>query len=350
MPAARTHDHVASGHRGGYDEQQINSACDAIGWTDTIGRDQQKVINAQFGGRAHRLQLALWHSVRGGLNASASDQVIQAFGQPWGVAHPLCPAPENNPTAPDYNPVGEDFLYMHQQNLLGLKAAFTAVGVKCVRAWDHIPTPEEWPIPDRVDIGAKSDRALGRLQDWDQFLTSATWLRSISLSQLGWALEFTIHNTLQLRFASARPDKPFQSQSAKPDGAPLPLTGKFPARWVYDNPAYNWLADPYAAALNPTFWKINGYIGRAVKLWLAANGKKRISEDCRGATDCYEWRGVWVGSLPALRAQTTKQDESDAEFNRWRMALQRIGVLPLPDLSAPAASPLADATTAIHCH
>ena len=55
MPAARTHDHVASGHRGGYDEQQINSACDAIGWTDTIGRDQQKVINAQFGGRAHRL-------------------------------------------------------------------------------------------------------------------------------------------------------------------------------------------------------------------------------------------------------------------------------------------------------
>ncbi len=379
-PAARAIDHMSGGHRAGYDEQSINAACDSIGWTDKVNKAQQTIIDAQMGPRAHRTQHALWHAIRGGLGAGDTEKVIQAFGSPWGNSRPLCPVPENNASAGDYNAVGEDFLYMHHQMVMMLRAAFTAAGVKCVRGWDHIPDPAKWPVPDYVDSGAKGENAFSQLRSWDSYISDPThshkWLSSLSLSQLGWAVEFTIHNYLHMRYATARPAKPFQASKPENDGAQVPLDGKFPAGWVYDKPGYDWLADPYGAATNPIFWKIHGYIDHIIELWLATQpksrehptGLKRISEDCKGENDCYEWKGLWVGNLPAFAAKSAKgplpvgASPDDpvriAEFNRWRLQLQRIGVpeeVPGGDgkdggvRTAPSSDPLTAAKAAINC-
>jgi hypothetical protein len=194
---------------------------------------------------------------------------------------------------------------------------------------------QSWPLPDDVRTGAKSDEAFNTFLKWDQELQDRKWLSTISLSQLGYAVEFTIHNNLHMRYATERAPEGFDEANEN-GGAPFPFDGNFPKNWRFDSPKYNWLADPYGAALNPVFWKIHGYVDHLIDVWLAANKKKydSISENCKGNKRCYEWKGTWVGeegqeaAPKAYKADTAPLDaKSIAEFTRKRIANQRAGVL-----------------------
>ena len=313
-------------------------ACKA--WTDRVTPEQQEVINAVIGARFHRLHHAFWHATRGGLEPSEMTRMVNAFGGTWTEVHPLCPQPQADSAAPGYNPVGEDFLFMHRQMIEMLRAGFVSLGLPCVTGWQHVPATEEWPLPDDSREGAKSAEALQQFQGWDGAFQNVAWLKSVSLSQLGWALEFSLHNNLHMRYATDQPPTGFNGVT-ETGGAPLPYDGKYPVDWIYDDPHYNWLADPYGAAVNPVFWKIHGYVDHLIDLWLGAHGYDSISTQCNGSAHCYTWKGTWIGNisqekLPALPSAGNPRDSRPSadtvRFTQRRMKHQRLGVLTPADV------------------
>jgi hypothetical protein len=330
--------HPDGDHAAAYDDEVVAQACKERGWNDRATPDQQKVIDDIFAARAHRMQHAFWHAVRGGLPAKDQTILVSSFGGDWNNPHPLCPPPANNPDDRTYNPVGEDFLYMHHQMLQMLRTVLTVYGQKCITPWTKIPDPAQWPLSGKL-AGPKAPEALAVLQQWDSFIQNPEWLRKVSLSQLGWALEFTIHNNLHMRYTSDRPATPFRASKPEDDGATLAMNGVFPPDWKFDDPRYNWLADPYGAAVNPVFWKIHGYVDNALTLWLKANGKTRISDECGGERTCYQWRGYWTGNTPAIATESkgvpaqagmkasAAPPAGISDFNRRRLAHQRLGSL-----------------------
>src|SRR5579859_249206 len=147
-------DHDAMRHR----MQAAPSDCRRMGpLSAQVSRDQQGVVDGLLGARAHRVQHALWHAVRGGVKKEEGDQIAAAFGAYWGEDHPYCPPPSSDPDAPGYNPVGEDFLYMHREMIGGLNGALVAGKLACIAGWDAVPDPAQWPLPDGDRTGAKSD-------------------------------------------------------------------------------------------------------------------------------------------------------------------------------------------------
>lgn len=197
----------------------------------------------------------------------------------------------------------------------------------------------------------KSKQAYAVLLGYDQYFTgseSSAWLKSVSLSQLGVALEFTIHNSLHMRYSTERPAAPYRGSSPENDGAPLDMSGKFPRKWPWDQVGYDWLADPYGAAVNPTFWKIHGYVDHVLELWLKAQGKTRVSRDCGDDTTCYAWHGTWVGEMPTL--SQTKEMPLGASRSApiglnpgERMRFQHVGVVDVGDDSSKGPPPLGSA-------
>src|SRR5205823_5754148 len=99
--------------------------------------------------------------------------------------------------AADYNPAGEDFLYMHHGMIEGLRAELihsNGGALKCIEGWKEVPDLADWKLPDNDRAGPKSPEALRQLKTWDLYFHNRAWLSSHSLSQIGFALEFTIHN------------------------------------------------------------------------------------------------------------------------------------------------------------
>ena len=246
---AQPHEH--DGHADVYDEQQIAKDCAAAGFTERVNKAQQKVITQIFATRAHRLQHSLWHAMRSDLTAAERRQAVKTYGAAWGKFHKLCPPPQNNAEADAYNPAGEDFFYMHHQMMLMFFSGQLAAHQKCTTPWTTVPDPRDWPVPGTI-VNSKTDEAYQQLQTWDRQIQNRQWLREVSLSQLGWALEFTIHNNLHMRYAEDRPAPRYRSTNVG-DGAVIPLDARFPRSWKYDELGYNWLADPYASATNPVF-------------------------------------------------------------------------------------------------
>ena len=356
-----------TGSRGVASEEFVETpSCDSIGWSDVVTPEHQAIINQMMGTREHRVHHALWHAIRGGLDSKNASEVTRAFGTTWKLPHPLCPAPADDSAQRAYNPAGEDFLFMHRQMVRGLQDAFVQMNLPCIRGWASVPSQAEYPIPDRDRADAKSDAAYRQIKIWEGYFMDENWLKSKSLSQVGWALEFSIHNNLHMRYATTRPPKGFQ-ELAEIGGAPLPLNDRFPQNWKYDSPAYNWLQDPYGAAVNPTFWKIHGYVDAMIDRWLLANGYSSISSDCKGDRKCYQWQGRWTGdgvhshammnhdfrlhpwqdaSAQAAVSPDERQpaaaaviDPVTAEFTKQRMARQRVGVILQEDVRTEPKAP-----------
>ncbi len=312
-------------------------------WTDHVSPEQQEVINGLVATRFHRLHHAFWHATRAGLEPSEMTRMVTAFGNSWADVHSVCPAPESDSKSSAYNPVGEDFLFMHRQMIEMLRAGFVSLGLPCISDWQHVPAVDEWPLPDDSTEGAKSPEALRQLQGWDTAFQNTEWLKSHSLSQLGWAVEFSLHNNLHMRYATDQPPTGFNGV-AETGGAPLPYDGIYPVDWIYDDARYNWLADPYGAAVNPIFWKIHGYVDHLVGLWLGAHGFDSISTQCHGARRCYTWKGTWLGNIaeekvttPPPRAErpdsSIRPSTDTVRFTQRRMRHQRVGVLTAADLA-----------------
>lgn len=264
-------------------------------FSDTISPAQTKVIEATMAAHTHRLHHVLWHSTRNGwsrLNAQ-ERATVQRLSPAWGRNAPLCPGPLARGTT--YNPAGEEFLLMHHEMIDQLRVALIENGLPCIRGWSDIPQPGDpnWPVPPgEANDSSKSNDMGALLRVWSSVFKNVGFLQSHTLSEVGYLIEFSIHNTMHMRWA-ARP-RPGDDFSPLNGGAST-LSLLQPS--IYDQPQYNWLGNPFSSAVNPVFWKLHGWIDDVVAEWLHSQQRPFISiaKNCTGRTACYNWQSLWTG-------------------------------------------------------
>lgn len=351
--------HSMDAHHGVYDEDTVFAACNKVGWTNRITPDQQKIVTEIFATRSHRVQHALWHAMRGTVKPEERAQIVKAYGPDADTEHPLCDFPGHDPKAADYSPVGEDFLYMHHQMVMILQDTFAKSGVACIKGWQDLKDAESFPPVGASETGPKSVSGFKYLQAMDEmYFQNEDWLRTVSLSEMGFALEISIHNALHVRYGS-----PLAKISVKGmvGNVQVPLDGVFPSDpklWPFDDPAYDWMPDPYGSAVNPYFWKVHGYVDNVLQRWLEANKFHVAKVDCTGVNKCYKWLGTWVGPIlpenqlkpSSDHIRSTAEIKAMNEFNKRRMKQQfNLPKFPINNTPVTPEDPLAKAKTTIKC-
>jgi hypothetical protein len=213
--------------------------------------DLPAVMKAAMADEGMRVHHHLWHFVRSkarweGLPAADRQQLVQ---QGW-----QAPRFEDEPGA------GLDFLGMHREMIAHANHLLMHAGDAHwarVTAWNPIPwnaSTDDWPVPDWPDMPADPQwaREAATVQEMRQAaaqLTSAEYLRALTLDQLGTAMEWSIHGWMHLRWSAPEPE-------------------------VEDDtdPAYDWLYVPWSSHVNKHFWKLHGWIDARIGDWEAANG------------------------------------------------------------------------------
>jgi hypothetical protein len=239
--------------------------------------------------RPMRMHHALWHISRNGWAtfSSAQQAVFRAHG--W---EPPRPARKADGQPEFDNASGEDFLFMHRQMIAEVNEILAGVGDPQhprVEGWPSIPAPgdADFPVPPAFAIpgsadltasiqNAKTEQTFNRLHDLEQQFTDPTILQTLTLGRLGAGIEFTVHNTMHLRWSGEMPEY-------RLGGDPFNVDAHF------DEPSYNWLADFYSSHVNPIFWKLHGWVDARIDDWMRANQR----------TGPVPWTVTpWVGPMP----------------------------------------------------
>lgn len=96
--------------------------------------------------------------------------------------------------------------------------------------------------------------------------TDPDYLSSVTLGQLGSDIEFTIHNSMHIRW----------SEESKVGYMTEPKLGD-PIDDIWNQPEYNWLGDEYSAHVHPIFWKLHGWVDDRINDWMRINQKRTIN-------------------------------------------------------------------------
>jgi len=192
-----------------------------------------------------------------------------------------------------YGPTGEDFLYMHRKMIKAVNDIAAEVAPPGTTPWEVIgwlecPAPDDanWPLPPVpqtiIDGNAgyaeylgyyKSDEYFEIIREREAGLT-IDYLKSVTLGEFGTKIEYELHTDFHVRFAAYNPVG-YRMQNLHP-------TSYIEPKW--DNPEYDYLADFYSAHVNPTFWKIHGWVELQITNWANANNKDR---------DNLPWTSTW---------------------------------------------------------
>jgi hypothetical protein len=230
--------------------------------------------------REHRSHHFLWHLMRTSwmrLTAPQRRALLARFPG-WEPPRPALDA-DGQPIRD--NNSGEDFLYMHRQMIATVNEILARVGDPSypkVEGWENSPAPDDpdYPVPELTgleDVKSASYYHQTMKPLADRF-TDPSYLRSVTLGQLGSDLEFDIHNDLHMRWAGP---------SAVGFRPRTPVTEEIDPRW--DDPAYDYLGDTYSSHVNPIFWKLHGWVDNRIEDWRLANGIEEI-----------QWTGTWEGA------------------------------------------------------
>lgn len=244
--------------------------------------------------RAERMHHYLFHEVRNNWLSypDSVQQQLTALG--WA---PPRPALDANGNALLTNNSGEDFLYMHRQMIArvnSILAQADSPDYPKIVGWNPVPAPgdADYPVPPVWDPSVQDvksdDFYTNSIVVWEQQYTDPNNLSKWTLGELGSRLEFSIHNSMHMRWSS-------QPTMERPDADPTqPDTTILTA---FDDPSYDFLGDTYSSHVNYVFWKLHGWIDNRIEDWKAANG----------VTGEPNWVGTWVGkmempSMPAMEA------------------------------------------------
>lgn len=244
--------------------------------------------------RERRIHHYLWHTVREGWEffTDLQRQAIHDLG--WEPPRPAIQRlPDGGRTIYLDNDSGEDFLYMHRQMIFAANLKLAEIGDPTyprIEGWGALPPIDDsdYPVPSAWDTGdpdfnaylqeSKSDAFFQTMLDWQERYSDSTYLRTMSLGELGARLEFTIHNRMHIRWCREIAD-------TRPDTDPT-NPHDIDAKW--DVSAYDWLADTYSSHVHSTFWRLHGWIDQRIEDWASANG----------VTGPIAWKGTWVGRMP----------------------------------------------------
>jgi len=243
--------------------------------------------------RVYRMHHYLWYELRDSWwnYPEDSKQKIRDLG--W---EPPRPAIDENQTEIVANNSGEDFLYMHcewMSFMNHLLAEASDPAHPRVEGWTRLPRPgdADYPVPpawfgpesfavsNAFIIRAKTDDFFERrFKPWEGLCSDPSYLRRVTLGELGTFIEATLHDAVRSRWgappAAMRPDPP-------PPGEPI--------EDGWDDPQYDFLRDHYAMHVNPIYWKFYGWVGDRVEDWKVANGV--FGRDF--------WKATWIGKMPA---------------------------------------------------
>lgn len=254
-----------------------------------------KAVVDMMARREHRMHHWLWHEVRNNWHSYPRDVQTQLDDLGWRPPRPLMDE-EGRPNL--RSAAGEDFLYMHRQMIADVNAVLATVGdpnYKRIEGWAVVPPPgdPDYPVPPawfnpviqpflplRTLRRIKSDvYYYKRFVYWQRLFTDPSFLRRVTLGELGVLIELTIHNIMHLRWGappgSSFPSPEFPTQEEM-----------IPPEW--DDPRYDFLVETYSSHVNPVFWKLHGWIDDRVEDWKLANGV--FGNDF--------WKGTWVGKMP----------------------------------------------------
>jgi hypothetical protein len=208
------------------------------------------------------------------------------------------------------NGAGEDFLYMHRRMIRMVHEVYDKAGKPRPTSWAQLPSadapqfaykeaaaptnptvktyvydPENSgvmvPPPTPAFLEQVLDPGTGTINPFFRFnktarrLTNlmrslATSLRNprmlsqLTLGAYGNLIEFTVHNWMHMRWATAQPRDP---QTAKPV-----VRGDCdidPKKW--DLPDYDYLGDFHSSHVNPVFWKLHGWVDDCIGVWRTAH-------------------------------------------------------------------------------
>lgn len=246
--------------------------------------------------RVYRMHHFIWHTTRYNwlIYPEGVQQKIRDLG--W---EPPRPALENGSADEPIltNDSGEDYLYMHRQWIAGVNAILAEVAdpdYPRVEGWVALPPPgdADFPVPpawfnpealpevnlfiSRSKLDINFER---RFKYWERLCADPTFLRGLSLGELGSIIEGTLHLGMRSRWASV-------PAAERPD--PAPGTETIAVGW--DNPRYDFLRDPYAMHVNPIYWKFYGWVDDRIEDWKVANGV--FGNDF--------WKATWLGKMPEL--------------------------------------------------
>jgi hypothetical protein len=254
-------------------------------------------VVSEMAQRRRRFHYYLWHRVRNSWPrlTESERQAIHDVNPLW--APPRAALDAVRRPARD-NESGEDFLFMHRQMIAladDILARVKDPAYPRVEGWRRVPPPGNaaYPVaefPDSELEEVKSHRYFEQfIARWEWQYTDSTYLKAVTLGQLGSDIEFTICHDMHMRWAAPSP------VGYRP---PAHVTQGIGAEW--DAPAYNYLGDTYSSHVNPLFWKIYGWVDDRIEDWKRAHS---ISGDI-------QWRGTWVG--PTARRPSLLQDASRA--------------------------------------
>jgi hypothetical protein len=287
---------------------------------------------AMLADRVHRLRHTVWHTLRGDWY---SDKMTDADRDRlkklrWHLADP--------PFRPDgvldlTNGAGEDFLYMHRRMIRMVHDVYDKAGKPRPTSWAQLPPfgapqfaykeaadpvnptvktyvydPDNSgvmvPPPTCAFLEQVRDPETGDINPFFRFNKTARGLTNLMrnlatnlrnprvLSQLtlgayGNLIEFTVHNWMHMRWASAQPRDP---QTGKPV-----VRGDYDIdakKW--DIPDYDYLGDFHSSHVNPIFWKLHGWVDDCIGVWHAAHDTTHP-----GQVKTHEVRGIpWYAPGP----------------------------------------------------
>jgi len=171
---------------------------------------------------------------------------------------------------------------MHRQMVNAVNRMVADTDYERIVGWKHTPYPGDprYPVPPKYEtgFGVEMDVMFDNSKTDDFFWTQIVpteerlfdheYLRATSLGKFGSQLEYTIHVWLHLRYSGLPPIGCRDVNTANP-------TPNIDAKW--DHPTdYQWLGDPYSSHVNPTFWKIHGWVENHIEEWRKANGLETV--------------------------------------------------------------------------
>lgn len=273
----------------------VDDAARCVTVTDEISPAQLGVIQRSMNDHLPRLFHWLWHSTRNGWSTLTPNErmLVQSLSDQWGQNAPICPAPNRS----NQNPAGEEFLRMHHQMIDYVRSQLVANQLPCLTGWSAIPQAGDlrWPIPAGAPDDSSKSAEVGRLlRMWSLTFMNPGFLQSHTLSEVGYLLEFSIHNNLHMRWS----DPTDFGGDYSPVNAQVTTLDALLAPTQFDSTQFHSLANPYSSALSPVFWKLHGWVDNVIVAWLRANNLTFIADNCQGNTQtCYQWRSQWIGGM-----------------------------------------------------
>jgi hypothetical protein len=243
--------------------------------------------------RRHRLQHALWHTVRTQWHALKGDTsaVAKIKARGWWPKRP----PFRETRALDLeNGAGEDFLYMHRKMILMLRDVYANAGATPPAGWTALPDAaapqtvynEATAAETKTFVFAPDSSGFmvpppARDDDIDRMMKSPTFqsgvmrplsgglfqsphfLSAVTLGELGNLLEFTIHGWMHVRWTHTLYDSA--------SGDPVGRASLFDIDPKWDEPSNDDLGDFYSSHVHPTFWRLHGWIDDRINDWARVN-------------------------------------------------------------------------------